>query len=139
MSELALVLRAVNRQAVLVRVMLTAHRLGVAVVTASVAAGVAEEELAHVELMISGDAAAMRNFVVRLRRGIDVASVRVRKCPRLDVSMPQRSAGAPGLDPSGSSGPEVDEPRPVVEGEEHDGGPLVAAQEPSDVDVVGHR
>jgi hypothetical protein len=139
MSELALVVRAVNRQAVLMRVMLTAHRLGVAVITASVDAGVPENELADVELSISGDAAAVRRFVARLGRAIDVASVRAQERPRLDVSVPQGSAGASGLHPWGRPGLEVDEARPVVEGEEHDRGPLVAAREPSDVDVVGHR
>lgn len=138
MSELTLLLRAVNRQAVLVRVMLTAHRLGVAVLTASVPAGVAEDELADVKLMMSGDAVVLGNFVARVSRGIDVASVRVRERPRLDVRVPQGSADALGLDPWSRPGPEVDEPRPVVEGEEPDGGPLVAAREPSDVDVVGH-
>ena len=112
MSELAVVLSAVNRQAVLVRVVLTAHRLGVAVLTASVATGVAEDELADVQLRISGDAAAVHNFVGRLGRGIDVASVGVRERDRPDVSVPSDPAGAPGLDAWGRPVPEVDA-RPV--------------------------
>ena len=76
MYEVALCLRAANRQAVLARTVTIGHRLGVSIVSVRVPASIDERELADLHLRVTGTHAALDNLIRRLCRVVDVASVK---------------------------------------------------------------
>lgn len=95
MYEVALSLRAANRQAVLARTVTIGHRLGISIVAVRVPAGIDERELADLHLLVTGTHAALDNLIRRLGRIVDVASVEAESSP----------TGQSGVDALSSPGP----------------------------------
>lgn len=75
MKEVALALRAVNCQAVLLRTVSIAYRLGVEVVAVSVPTGSDPATLTDMGLVLRADERALDNLVRRLGRVVDIADV----------------------------------------------------------------
>lgn len=97
MRQAALIVRAANRQSVLVRAVLTAHQLDVAIVEVSVPPAVDENVLTDLSLVVRAEDRALDKLVRRLERVIDIASVEVSS----------RTRGS-AVDPLSGPSPQVD-------------------------------